>query len=129
LLRYPGLKIKSAGIPEDYFNQIENRQIFIKWLEDSDSVEQKIDNSLQEHLEVLKLKPLPPVNDEVCEQELDVCIRRLREKRLKILQEEISNMFDDGFIGHDEAKKRIIQTDDELKKVFTRAVRKPSEEE
>ncbi|MCX6012937.1 MAG: hypothetical protein NTV30_05925 [Chloroflexi bacterium] len=129
LLRHPCLKGKSIGIPEDYFNQIENRQIFKKWLENSDSVELQIDASLHEHLDILMLKPLPPVSDEMSEQELDACIRRLREKRLKVLQEEISSMFDDGFIGHDEAKIRIMKTDDELKKVFAQVIRKSSGEE
>jgi DNA primase len=90
LLQYPELKSESSGLSPDYFENTENRELFVKWqqVDDLASLRYSLDSALQEYLESLIAKDLPPILKESetarCE-DLTQCINRLQERKLKNL--------------------------------------------
>ncbi len=91
LLKYPELKTESSGLSPDHFENTENRELFIKWQQciDPASLKSSLDSTLQEYLESLLVKDLPPILKESetarCE-DLNQCIIRLQERRLRNLE-------------------------------------------
>jgi DNA primase len=90
LLQYPELRAGSRGLSPDHFENTENRELFIKWQQSNDlaSLKNSLDSALQEYLESLIAKDLPPILKESetarCE-DLTQCINRLQERKLKNL--------------------------------------------
>jgi DNA primase len=90
LLQYPELKSESTGLSPDHFENTENRELFVKWQQCDDlaSLRDSLDSALQEYLESLLAKDLPPILKESetarCE-DLTQCINRLQERKLKNL--------------------------------------------
>ena len=91
LLKYPELKAASSVLSPDHFENTENRELFVKWQQSDDmaSLKNSIDSALQEHLESLLAKDLPPILKESetarCE-DMNQCISRLQERRLRNLE-------------------------------------------
>jgi DNA primase len=91
LLQYPELKSESTGLSPDHFENTENRELFIKWQQSDDIayLRDSLDSALQEYLESLLAKDLPPILKESeaarCE-DLTQCINRLQERKLKNLE-------------------------------------------
>jgi DNA primase len=91
LLQYPELKSESTGLSPDHFENTENRELFIKWQQCDDIayLRDSLDSALQEYLESLLAKDLPPILKESeaarCE-DLTQCINRLQERKLKNLE-------------------------------------------
>ncbi|MGA7677028.1 MAG: hypothetical protein WCA51_01435, partial [Dehalococcoidia bacterium] len=90
LLQYPELKSESTGLSPDHFENTENRELFVKWQQCDDlaSLRDSLDSAIQEYLESLLAKDLPPILKESetarCE-DLIQCINRLQERKLKNL--------------------------------------------
>jgi DNA primase len=90
LLQYPELKSGSAELSPEHFENTENRELFVKWqqVDDLASLRDSLDSALQEYLESLIAKDLPPILKESetarCE-DLTQCINRLQERKLKNL--------------------------------------------
>jgi DNA primase len=96
LLQNPGLYERGKEITTDYFEGTENREIFLAWKKASDDedfeiIRQGLDPNLQEHMDTLTSKVLPPSSERETEDAFADCTRRLREQRLRRLkaQEEI----------------------------------------
>jgi DNA primase len=91
LLKYPELTTESSGLSPEHFENTENRELFIKLQQSGDpaSLKNSLDSTLQEYLESLLAKDLPPILKESetarCE-DLNQCISRLQEKRLRNLE-------------------------------------------
>jgi DNA primase len=93
LLQYPELKSGSTGLSPDHFENTGNRELFVKWQQSSDfaSLRDSLDNALQEYLESLIAKVLPPIlkeSERARFEDLSQCINRLQERRLKTLEAE-----------------------------------------
>ncbi|MCL0052906.1 DNA primase [Dehalococcoidales bacterium] len=86
LLQHPELKVYCHKVKEEYFENSQNREIFIAWQKTSDllSLKRKLDAAIWEHLDFLLTKSLPPTAQ--LEEEFTDCILRLREKFLRSLE-------------------------------------------
>jgi DNA primase len=129
LLQYPELKSGSTGLSPDHFQNTENRELFVKWQQGDDpaSLRDSLDSALQEHLESLIAKDLPPIlkeSERARFEDLSQCINRLQERRLKTLeaekQELLSVEAETGGTTAQLAKleEQGLEVDRQLKEVF-----------
>jgi len=91
LLQYPELKSETKELSPDHFENTENRELFIKWQQSDniDFLKNSIDSALQVYLESLLTKDLPPIlkeSETARREDLNQCISRLQERRLKNLE-------------------------------------------
>jgi DNA primase len=88
LLQHPELKNRQEGLLPKYFENSENREIFIAW-QQSDKIElvkEKLEPAIHEHLDSLVTRNLLSTN---LEQKYAECALRLREKFLRSLATKI----------------------------------------
>lgn len=87
LIHYPNLRSYATEISADYFENSKSRELFLAWYEapDFDSMRQRLDLTLQEYLDILLAKSLPPMNEKEQEEDLADCAHRLKERWLKEL--------------------------------------------
>jgi len=86
LLQHPELKAQSEGLSPEYFENSENREIFVAWQQTDDLSllkKDKLDPAIWEHLDYLINKSLPANQ---IEQKYTSCVLRLREKFLRGLE-------------------------------------------
>jgi len=85
LLQHPELKDSSQDLSPEYFENSENREIFIAWQKTNDllSLKEELDITIHEHLDSLINKGL--LNTQV-EQKYNNCVLRLREEFLRSLE-------------------------------------------
>lgn len=85
LIRYPKLRSYATDIPASHFEHSENRELFHAWhnTPDIDALRKRIDMPLQECLDRLLAKPIPPMSDEEQIDALINCSHRLHERWLK----------------------------------------------
>jgi DNA primase len=91
LLQHPELKGSAQGLLAEYFENSENREIFIAW-QQSDKIElvkERLGPEIQEHLESLLTREL--LGDKI-EQKYAECALRLREKFLRSLTMKIQSV-------------------------------------
>jgi DNA primase len=84
LLQHPGLRDRSESLLPEYFENSENREIFIAW-QQSDKIElarEKLGPEIHQHLESLLNREL--LADKI-EQKYAECVLRLREKYYRSL--------------------------------------------
>jgi DNA primase len=88
LIRHPHLRSLHSGLSPDFFHHSEARQLFLAWRDstDLDAMRSGLDGSLQEYLEALVGRPLPPMTEKEQEEALGDCVLRLRERWLKDLK-------------------------------------------
>jgi DNA primase len=123
LLQHPELKGGEELLPE-YFENSENREIFIAWRQSNDTVSlrEKIDPALQEHLDFLLNQSLPPNQ---LEQRYADSVLRLRQKFLQSLEakraERLAFEASSAGTGAELAKleEEGIETAAQLREVFT----------
>lgn len=88
LLQHPELKPRDEGLMPEYFENSENREIFIAWRQ-SDKIEairEKLEPAIHEHLDSLATRSLLSNN---LEQKYAQCALELREKFLRSLATKI----------------------------------------
>jgi len=85
LLQHPELKAQCQGIIPEYFENSENREIFIAWQQASNlsSLKQKLEPAIWEHLDELITKSLPA--NQIEQRFADLTLR-LNEKYLRSLE-------------------------------------------
>ena len=101
LISHPKLREWSGELSADYFERSENREIFLAWRSSSDLdlMREQLDIILQEHLDALLAKTLPPMDEEAQQSALTDCIYRLQERWLRTKRDFFS--FDDQLEGDD----------------------------
>jgi DNA primase len=91
LLQHPELKGSAQGLSAEYFENSENREIFIAW-QQSDKIElvrERLEPEIHEHLESLLTREI--LGDKI-EQKYAECALRLREKFLRSLTMKIQSV-------------------------------------
>jgi len=85
LLQHPRLKNESEGLLPEYFENTQNREIFIAWqkINDPVSLRENLDPSLWEHLDTLINKPILATR---IEERYNRYVLRLREEYLRDLE-------------------------------------------
>ncbi len=132
LLQHPELKGSQMNLSAEYFENSENREIFINWQQTNnlDSLKENLDTSIHEHLDSLLKLSLPPNQ---VEPRYIECIRRLRERYLKSLEAKRAEIFafeaESSGPGADLAKLEAegIEPSVQLKEVFAQKGRRRSE--
>ena len=87
LVHYPELKAHCQGLLPEYFENSENREVFLAWqkVNDLKSLKEKLDAAIYEHLDYLITKSLPPTNQTEREGVIASYILRLHEEYLRSL--------------------------------------------
>jgi len=87
LLQYPELKTYCQGLLPEYFENSENREIFLTWQDVNDltSLKEKLDVAVHEYLDSLLKKSLPPTSQAKRENVIAACIGRLQEELFRSL--------------------------------------------
>ncbi len=133
LLQHPELKGNGEELLPEYFENSENREIFIAWQQTNDPTAAKdmLDTAIHEHFDSLINKSLP-VNQ--IETKYTDCALRLREKHLRSLEAMRAEIFavavESGGAGADLArlKEEGIEPSVQLGKVFTQKHRRGQEQ-
>jgi DNA primase len=91
LLQYNELKIVLEGLSPEYFESTENREIYNVWREAGDVVllKERLDPTIQEHLEIIINKKLPGAGNNIEQRCID-CACELKKKYLKNLAARIA---------------------------------------
>jgi len=148
LLQYPELKTESTGLSPDYFENSENRELFVKWQQSDDlaSLKNSLDSALQEYLESLMARVFPPtlkesetarretidVLEELIKQScfmdretiIDDCVFRLQERRLRNLEAEKQELLAiEAEIGGTAAQlakleEQVLEVSKQLREIF-----------
>ncbi len=131
LIRCPQLRDHAEGLSPDFFPHSENRQLFLAWRDNADvgSMKESLDSSLQDHVDTLVARPLPPVSDEEQEEALKDCIRRLKERWLKDLKAKEEALILDYQAAGDtseleELQQQGVKLNTQLFQVFTHGKRR-----
>lgn len=123
LLQHYELKGNLGGLCPEHFQNSENREIFIGWLQAdaSSSLKEIIDSAIHEHIDSLMSKSLPSTD---VEQRLADYSRRLHERFLRSLEAKRAEVFaleaETGGTGADLAKLEAegIEPSIKLKEIF-----------
>lgn len=126
LFQFPSVREQGEKISPEYFELTENRELFLKWL-NNDKLEQEkndLDNILQQRLHDLLQKELPAElkdSEEVQQKDIAVCITRLRERWLRNIELKKALFFAEGE-GTNEQLARLnekgIEEHKQLKEIF-----------
>ncbi len=132
LVHYPQLRSHATEFSADLFPRSENREIFLAWRNatDLDSMRQGLDTTLQEHLDALLTKALPPLNEEEQEHALRECLYRLQERWLRDLKSKeewlISDVQSEGNAAElEEIQQLAVRLNTQLREVFLQRKSKP----
>jgi DNA primase len=133
LLQHPELKSREEGLKEEYFENSENREIFIAWRQ-SDKIEEireKLEPAIHEHLDQLATRQLLSNNLEqkyaecVLDLRLEFLRRRIREREAVLAHEAES-----GGTAAELAKLEELNIEDNirLREILTQKNRMRSEQ-
>jgi DNA primase len=124
LLKHPELKKEASSLPAEYFENSENREIFLGWLEhtDTDQLREALDNTVREHYELLLGRNLPETQIERkyadCSSLLRVkYLRNLEKKKAQVLVTEREAGGTDAELA--KLEEQGIAVSENLKTVFT----------
>jgi DNA primase len=124
LLRFPELRSSGKATDPDYFENSENRQIFLAWRDDSEgsleNVQKTVDIAIHDHLAQVAGKIVPPLG---IERKYNDCVLRLREQFLRNLERKREALLT-GEVGSaiELAKSKEVST--ELKQIFEMKARR-----
>ena len=132
LVHYPQLRSHATELSADLFPHSEDRQIFLAWRNatDLDSMRQGLDATLEEHLDALSTKALPPLNEEEQEHALRECLYRLQERWLRDLKAKeewlLSDVQSEGSATElEEIQQLAVRLNTQLREVFLQRKGKP----
>ncbi|MFC2048453.1 DNA primase [Chloroflexota bacterium] len=133
LLQHPELKNRDESLLPEYFENSENREIFIAWQQADDlpSLKDKLDTAIWEHLDTLINKTILATQ---IEERYNKYVLRLNEEHLRGLERKREAVFtleaESGGTGADLAKleEEGIETAIQLGKVFTQKARRGHEQ-
>jgi len=128
ILQNPDLKIDIEDIVLDYFENSENRTIFIKWqeLRDTTLLQQSLDTLVQEHLDSLLKKKIPPGS---IEEKYNQVLLRLREDFIRNIERRKSVAFEleEGRGALADIQEKGIDDIIKLREIFYKRVDKSKE--
>ena len=110
-----------TGLRLEFFNRVENREVFKKWLKCStlDILRETLDPDLQEHLERLLAKELPPSDRKQRETALRDSVRRLEERHLRDLKREEGLRLSQASAEQvEEQEQDILRLNERLKRIL-----------
>ncbi len=123
LLQHPELKNSNSGLLSDYFEDSENREIFIAWQQSDDliSLREKLDTALREYLDTLVKKPVLATQ---IEERYNRYVLRLREEYLKGLARKRASALGVEPAATELPGEQELEVSTELREVFTQKARR-----
>ena len=129
LLQHPELKGRSEGLLPEYFENSENREIFLAWQQanDTSSLKDELDTAIWEHLDILINKNIPANKTE---QRYTDCVLNLRKKYLQNLEAKKAEVLaleaETGGAGADLVKleEEGIEPSIQLREIFNQKARR-----
>jgi DNA primase len=115
LLKHPEFSLRSRDIPLDYFENSENRQIFIAWQEttDIDSLRNRLDSTLVDYLDTLVMKNVLATKTE---ERYNNYVLRLKEDYLRSMARKGETFKTAGELPDE----RDLELTDNLREIFHR---------
>jgi len=131
LLQHPELKAHCQSLLPEYFENSENREIFIAYMRANEVklIKEELDSAFYEYINSLIEKSLPPASQAEPRSPLTNCILRLQEKFLRNLESMREAVLaleaESGGTAAELAKQREqgIEVSTELREVFAQRVR------
>ncbi len=129
LVQHPELRSREAGLLPEYFENSENREIFLAWkqVDAPESFKEKLDTSLWEHLDSLISKKILATQ---IEERYNKYVLRLREEYLRSLERKkeaaLVSEAEAGGTAAELAKleEQGIETSTGLREIFTQKARR-----
>ncbi len=93
LLQHPELRGEAEGLMPEHFERSENREIFTSWRDtfNIDELRQMVGIELEDYLESLLGRVMPPADELLWGKDLARCIGKLEERRLRLHDEYITS--------------------------------------
>jgi DNA primase len=113
LLKHPEFKERSAGVPAEYFENSENREIFVAWQQsaDAEALKEKLDEILSDYLDTLSSKNILATRPN---ERYNEYVLRLKEDHLRSLARKGETVKTAGeFPG-----EKDIELTDNLREIF-----------
>ncbi|MBN2075516.1 MAG: DNA primase [Dehalococcoidales bacterium] len=113
LLKHPEFKEQSAGVPAEYFENSENREIFVAWQQspDEEALKEKLDEILSDYLDTLSSKNILATRPN---ERYNEYVLRLKEDHLRSLARKGETVKTAGeFPG-----EKDIELTDNLREIF-----------
>ena len=131
LLQHPELKAHCQSLLPEYFENSENREIFVAYMRANEVklIKEELDSAFYEYINSLIEKSLPPASQAEPGKALTDCISRLQEKFLRNLESMREAVLaleaESGGTAAELAKQREqgIEVSTELREVFAQRVR------
>jgi len=132
LICHPDLRSHASSLSADFFaGHSENRELFLAWQhsDDLESMRQGLDAALQERLDTILAKPVPPLCGKELEHALVECVHRLRERWLREMKTRekilLSETEAEASAAHlEEIQQSAVRLNTELGEVFLYAKQK-----
>jgi DNA primase len=129
LICHPQLRSNALDLSADFFTtHSENRELFLAWQrsDDLEAMRQGLDLALEEHLDAILAKPLPPLSGQEPEHALRECVSRLRERWLRDMKTKekilLSEAETEGSTADlEEIQQSAIKLNSQLGEVFLHA--------
>jgi DNA primase len=129
LICHPQLRSNALDLSADFFTtHSENRELFLAWQrsDDLEAMRQGLDLALEEHLDAILAKSLPPLSGQEPEHALRECVYRLRERWLRDMKTKekilLSEAETEGSTANlEEIQQSAIKLNSQLGEVFLHA--------
>ena len=111
----------SRGLRLEYFRRVENRELFTNWMKCStlDVLRESLDDEIEQHLDYLLAKALPPSDHRRRQADLTYCRRRLEERFLRELNREEEMRLSQATPEElEEQEQKIIQLNERLSHIL-----------
>ncbi|MEE8472746.1 MAG: toprim domain-containing protein, partial [Dehalococcoidia bacterium] len=126
LVQHPELDFLDKGLVAEYFESTENRELFLLWQRtpNLDSLQEDLEPFLEEHLDFLLKKALPPTDARDREKALADAVLRLKEgalrSSLRAREELLLSAAEAGGVDAQlsQLEQQGVQLEGELKQVF-----------
>lgn len=125
LLQHPNLREQAEGLREEFLTRPENRAVFVMWSQcvTMEPGELGFGHELEDHLNRLQTREIPPTDHQRRVTDLRSCIRRLEERHLREMkaQEELLLSQGTGDLSAREfevLQRQIMVTNERLRQIF-----------
>ena len=111
----------SRGLRLEYFRRVENRELFTNWMDCStlEILRESLDDEIEQHLDLLLAKVLPPSDIRQREADLTYCGRRLEERFLRELNREEEMRLSEATPEElEEQEQKIIRLNERLSHIL-----------
>jgi hypothetical protein len=127
MLQHPELRKIEAGVLPEYFENSENREIYLAWkqAEDPETIKDSLDSALLEHMDTLMKKSVLATQ---IEERYNRYVLRLREEYLKGMARKRASLTGTDSTTGELPGEQELEVSTELRDVFTQKARRGKEQ-